>query len=555
MSEFVVITEPSAKGRERIERRVGGLASALVCDGSDLVASVHRTGAVVVVELSTAADKRTVEQCCDDLFRCTGARLVLGSDCVLDMPRVAWRTLWRARVGTVDLVSTSMRAIAYLLGGLDPDPEATAWMLVTGSLGPERSWDRRCRQLVAGFRYTLGTDDAQPRSAPDRSFVGASRSSLAVELERRIEGSVAAFDLDPAEWALPLSGGVDSRALAMAVGGQLPTFTYGDLGTLADAGSDLAIARRVAALLGCEHRELELASSTTDPRDILDRFVAASEARTDQLAGYADGMQLWMDLRAAGVRGVVRGDEVFGWVRRLDAPSSRVSTGALVVGDLRLPAPVRAAFLALAELHDAPSWFVQLVGEQMADYRDRLYRRFRVPSILAPLTQTKSAYVDVACPLLADEVVELVLQVPGPLRTDKELFRSSVVRRSGGIPFAQRASIRPVGSFADTPQVRELLCRGLGDAGEVPGLPDAVRDLVLSATEADPGPPAVRRNAALESAVRRYLPLAVRREVALRSARRPVAVSVDDLRFRAYLAASGFALMSQVAEAGRMSGR
>jgi len=448
-----------------------------------------------------------------------------------------------------------MRAVVYLLGSLDPDPKATVWMLVTGNLGPERSWDRRCRQLVAGFRYTLGTDNAQPRLVPDASFVGASRSSLAAELERRVERSVASFDLDPAEWALPLSGGVDSRALAMAVRGQLPTFTYGDLGTLADAGSDLAIARRVAALLGCEHRELELASSTTDPRDILNRFVTASEARTEQLAGYADGMRLWTDLRAAGVRGVVRGDEVFGWVRRLDAPSSRVSTGALVVGDLRVPPPTRAAFLALAELQDAPPWLVQHVGEPVEDYRDRLYRRFRVPSILAPLTQTKSAYVDVACPLMADEVVELVLQVSGPLRTDKALLRSSVVRRSGGIPFAQRASIRPMGSFLDTPQVRDLLCRGLEDAGEVPGLPDAVRCLVLAGTEADPGPAVVRRSAALESAVRRYLPLAVRREVALRSARRPVAVSVDQLRFRAYLAASGFALMGQVAEAGRMLGR
>lgn len=551
MSDFLIAVSAPNDGVDGLEGRVARLALALRCGGSGLIAGIHRSGRVLVVSLSTSSGNPTLEQCRDDLFRSTGVRLTLGTGCVLDMPRVAGRTMWRAQIGNADVVSTSMRAIVYLLGSLEPDPEATAWMLVTGSLGPERSWDRRCRQLVAGYRYTLGTDRKEPRPAPDRSFVGARRSDLAAEMEQRIERAVASFGFDPAEWALPLSGGVDSRAIAMAIGGRLPTFTYGDLGTLSDSGSDLAVARRVAKLLGCEHRELELGSSTIDPGSVLERFVAASEGRTDQLAGYADGMRLWIDLRAAGVRGVVRGDEVFGWVRRLDAPSSRVSTGAIVPGDLVLPAAVESSFLEIAEHQSTPAWFVRHAGEPLEDYRDRLYRGFRVPSILAPLTQTKSAYVNVACPFLADEVVELSLQVPGPLRTDKRLFRSSVVRRSEGIPFAQRASIRPSSSFIDSPHVHEVMRRRIESAGTLPGLPDPVRDLVLTPFEA--GPAASRRNAALAAAVRRYLPLTVRREVAIRSTRGPIALGVDQLRLRAFVVAAGIAQLTDLADLGSMS--
>ena len=60
---------------------------------------------------------------------------------------VASRTVWYIQTDTVFIASTSQRAIICMLGDLEFNPEAVAWMLSSGSLGPGHSWDRRIKQL------------------------------------------------------------------------------------------------------------------------------------------------------------------------------------------------------------------------------------------------------------------------------------------------------------------------------------------------------------------------------------------------------------------------
>lgn len=386
MSEYVVFTGVNGFDPSNLSLSLlsGGLRRYLQMPGSELTESRHVVGRSVLVTLATGLPPDTEMHALQSFRRGSGAEIVFTNDrVVIETPLVTNRTLWRFRNHELDLVSTSLQALSYLIGDVELDESAAHWMLLSGTLGPEVSWDRRIRQMSPATRYVLGTGETVPRHKADNGSLLRRSVDWERELEQRLGAVIDGLDLRPADWGLPLSGGVDSRGLALALGGSLPAFTWGAESSRADPLSDLSVACRVAAKLQLDHCSLDLTAGRTPAGAVLDRFVAASECRTENIAGYVDGMQLWQDLRALGIRGIVRGDEVFGWVRRTAPPASRVSTGAVFAGDLLVPQRLKSAFEAIASQQTIPSWIVQDSGESLPDYRDRLYRRFRCSSLLA----------------------------------------------------------------------------------------------------------------------------------------------------------------------------
>src|SRR5690606_37984910 len=78
-------------------------------------------------------------------------------------------------------------------------------------------------------------------------------------------------------------------------------------------GNDASIARELAERVGVAHEYL-VVEATAEPRErFLERFLVAGEGRIDSLGGYVDGFDIWKRLYDAGVEGIVRGDEAFGW--------------------------------------------------------------------------------------------------------------------------------------------------------------------------------------------------------------------------------------------------
>src|SRR5690606_39543522 len=117
-----------------------------------------------------------------------------------------------------------------------------------------------------------------------------------------------------------------------------------------------------------------------------------------------DGFELWKRFRAAGVDGVSRGDQAFG-AHAVETPrEARHSVGLLTLEDhfstemlKRLDAP-RQTF---------PAEFAQRTDEPLIDWRDRLRQDFRLPAVLAALTDLKAAYVEVLNPLLCESVLAI----------------------------------------------------------------------------------------------------------------------------------------------------
>ena len=169
---------------------------------------------------------------------------------------VASRGLWYVLTDRSFLASTSQRALIGLLGEFHLSEDAVAWMLSSGSLGPEASWDARLRMVPADGKVILdrrawsvrlerGEVRFRPREDDERR-----QAERLLEAIQETCGHLGS--LEPG-WLLALSGGMDSRALLLFMlrsGVSPECITWGTESALADPAGDAAIATQVAAGLG-----------------------------------------------------------------------------------------------------------------------------------------------------------------------------------------------------------------------------------------------------------------------------------------------------------------
>ena len=377
----------------------------------------------------------------------------------------ASRTIWWTQTDQALLASTSQRALAALLGDLRLDPAATAWLLSSGTLGPETAWDARLHVLPPDSRLVL--DRAAWRSRVDRRpavFAAAARNAEAhvAALREAIAATCAELGLDLSQWLLPLSGGVDSRMIlaAMAGAGVTPRcVTWTTPKSRRDPLSDARIAPLVARHFGAEHHHRVLAEPEGGPDWALDRFVSAGEGRSDEFVGYMDGCALWRDLAGEGVSGVIRGDESAG-ERKRDAhdDGSRRGAGAVMVEDFDEAHVIRRLGLAAQEW---PEWLHRQDGESPEEYCDRMSQQVYVPMVLGPLNAIKGRYLEVVNPLLSRRVIGAARELPDELRAYGRAIHRVAGAACPWIPYSRNPSLPDAGDYLSRPDVIEALVREL----------------------------------------------------------------------------------------------
>ena len=377
---------------------------------------------------------------------------------------VASRTLWYALTNEVFFVSTSQRALVSLLGDFELNRRAVAWMASAGCLGPEASWDRRLMRIPGDCRVTLDRRRWSLRVERRPVVFAPEAGNEAEHLEHLVQAirqTFAHVDLPESQWPLPLSGGGDSRAalLFLLDQGHVPRcITWGDEAPARTPGSDVAIAQAVADALHVEDTFLPLGQASVGVAETLERFLVAGEGRVDHLGGYTDGLEMWRALFEMGIAGIVRGDQAFGLWRVYSEIDARRSEGAVTVADYPSDHPLRQ--LAFA----TQPWPVALdkhVDESVEQYRDRLYHEFRLPTVLAALTQIKTAYVEVACPLQSRTIVDAVRRMPDSMRTDKRALRELVVALGPHVPFASDEAHDPTDRYLSQTAAVEEMAREL----------------------------------------------------------------------------------------------
>ncbi len=396
---------------------------------------------------------------------------------------VGTRSVWYYLDGELFLAATSQRAITMIRGVFEPNPAVVPWILSSGSLGPEQGWckgvcrlapdsvatlDRRNWTLTVR-REPVAFEPAPPSPDAEQSLLDA------------MEDTIAAADMDPRRWVVPLSGGYDSRALLLLMHRRLAsearsgspqasrvlnTITWGAASVESQRGNDAHIARRLADRFRTDHRYFVVDASPEPAERILDRFIRNGEGCIDHLAGYLDGFVVWRQLHDEGVGGVIRGDEGFGWVSRKTADEVRKGVGLRLCADFADFALLEREHLVWQQL---PPHLEQRPGETNATWRDRLYHQFRIPAILSALSDLKLGYIEQSCPLLSRRVVHAVRRLGDDDRTNKKAFRRIVRRLCPSVPIASKPAVKAPRRFLSSRQYAEVLLDSLAGS-DVKGL-------------------------------------------------------------------------------------
>jgi hypothetical protein len=371
------------------------------------------------------------------LLRADDAAVELAAD------SVGSRTLWYALTEHELIASTSQRAIVTLLGSFEPNRDALPWMLSSGTLGPTAAWDARIQRLQPGERVVLDRARWRLDSKSEPIAFEADRSETHDAQLERLRAAVAnacrRWSFDARKWVLTLSGGADSRSLLCLLRDRgIGAVTWGLPGSIEQWGNDAQIARQLATALGVPHRFFPIESHGDTPDVVLDRFLAAGEGRVARISGYVDGFRIWKTLFDEGYEGVIRGDEAFGSIPVSSPYSARWTSSLTTLADF-FSAEERETF-ELPE-QPLPDGLARRRDETLPSWRDRLYQQFRVPTLLAGLTDLKTAYVEVGNPLLARSVLECVRRLPDELRTEKQLWRDLVGALLPDVALATRVAI------------------------------------------------------------------------------------------------------------------
>ncbi len=366
------------------------------------------------------------------LFRSDSDTVELVSDIV------ASRTIWYVYRDDLFIASTSQRAIVALLGDFQLNSAAVPWMLSCGCLGPGYSWDHRIKSLGPDSRLVLDRSTWKLSIKRKRAvFVQRCNSEADCESVYRaaLNDLFDTLDVDPSQWSLMLSGGIDSRSILAMLknGSKLKAVTWGLKDQIQDCHNDAAVAAQVAASLGIDHQYFETDISP-EPIDIVfNRFLSTGEGRIDHVAGYMDGLNIWKRLHEEGVAGVIRGDQgsiesYFDcWLciggRFLDGYSNLNDRYRFGMGEV--------------VTQQWPAYLERRKKESLAAWRDRLHHEFRIPYVMAALTEIKASYVEVMNPFLCRCVIEPLRGFPDRLRSDKRLFKKIVKPMLGEIETAK----------------------------------------------------------------------------------------------------------------------
>ncbi|HOS49035.1 MAG TPA: hypothetical protein PLG57_10385, partial [Bacteroidia bacterium] len=146
----------------------------------------------------------------------------------------------------------------------------------------------------------------------------------------------------------------------------------------------------------------------------------------------------WESLFHRGVRNIVRADEAFGWLPSKTEQDVRISLDLHMMEDNANMLPLKNFDL---EPQVYPQFCSRMESETIEEWRDRLYRQFRIPYVLSSLHDLIHPFVEVYNPLLHEDIVNFSAALPDNLRTNKKIYAKFVSDLIPEIPFAKKASI------------------------------------------------------------------------------------------------------------------
>lgn len=360
----------------------------------------------------------------------------------------ASRTIWYYFDEYLFISSTSQRAIIMFINSFEFNENVIPWMLSSGSLGPEYSWDKRIKRIPPNSSVILNKKEwnlTEKKNRIEFKEKKVSDKEHKSNLYKKLNETFDHLQIDYSKWYLPLSGGYDSRGiLCFLIKNQsnrnnLKTITWGLSTALKDIATDAYVAKELSKYYQISNKYYSTDKSDESTETIYDRFLKLGEGRVDHISGYMDGFKIWKTLYEDGIEGIIRGDEGFGWNDNAYSPLYiRKSTGSTLCKDFSNLCNYRKYGIPKQK---KPEVLKRRKKETLPMMRDRIYHEFRLPTIIAGLTDLKLSYVEQVSPLLSKSILDYVRQLPDHLRTDKFLFKEIIDNIGPNIEYASKNAI------------------------------------------------------------------------------------------------------------------
>lgn len=394
------------------------------------------------------------------IFRNNKSKIEILSDVL------ATRALWYYHDSDIFVASTSQRAVIQYIGNFSFNKNIIPWMLANGMLGPGQSWDKRISLLppdssllLDSRRWTL---ELRTREIEFKTKEVSDREHVK-KLQTVLESTFTEIKLDYSQWQLSLSGGYDSRGNVLLMPKKdhkeniLRTITWGLKKNENTKRGDAQIARKIANNLNLPNVYFYTDSNDDENnsmRLILERFLKNGEGRIDHVGGYTDGFKIWKDLFESDIRGIIRGDEVFGSYYFASDFHLKKFFGLSLYSDY---GNLKKNPFLQSFNQEIPGDLIRKEEESVEKWRDRLYQSFLVPNFLSALSDLKQPYVEQINPLLSKKIVMQIREMPDRLRSEKKAFKKIVEKLSPDITFANSSSIITKKSFLEQKAVHDVI--------------------------------------------------------------------------------------------------
>lgn len=359
------------------------------------------------------------------------------------------RTIWFYHDEDLFIASTSQRAIILFLGSFSFNENVIPWMLSSGTLGPDYSWDKRLKRIQADSSVLL--DKKTWHLTLRQNEIDYIENTLTNEeyqelLLSAIKKTIRYLkSIDFKKCVLSLSGGVDSRTVLYIIKDQIGipegfrTVTWGLEDSVNIENSDAAIANKLSHVLGVRHIYLSTDISCEPIEVIIDRYLINSEGRIDHLAGYMDGMEIWRKFHDEKVELVIRGDRINRSKQEYSDLHVRHSVGMELCEDFSNLKNV-CADIGLPPQHLPPA-YNKKKDESLSAYGKRLRDIYRKTTIQAALSDIKFSYVEQVNPLLSRSISAVMRCMPDQSSAEYKTMIKNILKSIGpDLPFAHKGS-------------------------------------------------------------------------------------------------------------------
>ena len=462
---------------------------------------------------------------------------------------VGSRTIWFYKDDDVFISSNSQRAIVALIGNLKFNENVLPWMLATGTMGPGLSWDKRIEML--GINSSVLLDISKWGIEKKSNALIFEEEKISDEkqeklLSEELENAFSEIKLDFSKWVLPLSGGVDSRAILFYLKKLKPDFhklralTWGIPGAINRKGNDAYVAKELADHLNISHEFHPLKVSDQNVDEIFHRFLICGEGRVDAISGYTDGFYIWQKLFDNNVEGVIRGEQTFGGRMVNSEADARAAVGISFCKDysnlsnpeLNLPTQV------------LPENMNRKDGESLILWRDRLIIEYRAPILKASLNDLKLQFVEISTPLITRGIVNRILKMNDSQRLTKSLFKSAIKKMSIPVDFATEVAIETPKDIFNSPKIVNLFKEQLVKDETKKVLPEVFYNKLLKSFVAYEqslgGKP---KKLSLKDRIKKMLPLKIKKRfIKLKTDN---SVNIIRLAFRVYIVSKMYEMLNE----------